>query len=230
MRYTISLAMAITGAFAASCASAETTRPRLSPSPKLEPPTAVKSASATTSPDSSQAHSSTPPVTRSPTPDPCATSAERPLVLIADDAFYSLGPTADEIDDALATHFPPWHDFRQTLYRYSWTAGHVFEDAARTNPTYSGNAAVLLTVVGSDLNWQLPSDGDLYIRAAHASTFISPHELAFALDDQIRLANPEAGNAPTYALFRYFARDFDRLAAWCASYQLLFGSTYPLGP
>jgi len=149
---------------------------------------------------------------------------------VNDNRFFSFEPGSQQMDDALALHYPEWALFRQTILRQNLTAGNVFEQAAFGGSEYGVNGAILLSVVGTDLKWQLPSDGNLFLRAVQAAKMIYPHYTAFYTEEQVRAAFPEIGNAPTYGLYRYFGKDLQRLETWCRNYVLLVGQEYPLQP
>ena len=134
------------------------------------------------------------------------------------------------MDEALGLYYPEWAGFRQTVLGQNLTAGNVFEQAAFGGSEYGVNGAILLTVVGTDLNWQLPPDGNLFLRAVQAAKMIYPHYTAFYTEEEVRAAYPAIGNAPTYALYRYFGKSLQRLETWCRSYDLLVGQEYPLRP
>jgi hypothetical protein len=139
-----------------------------------------------------------------PTPDPCDTEGQVPLVLLDRDVYTDFGPTSNEIDEAVIGLYPVWHSFRQTVVGLSHTVGDVFKQAAFGGPEYGLNPAVLLVVVGMDLDWQPPTDGDLFGRAVQAAKIMHPYYVDFYTEEQVRAAYPQIGNAPTYALYRFF--------------------------
>src|SRR3989304_2243036 len=159
-------------------------RPSLTPSPTSTP---MVQPSSTASP--------------SPTPRPCELAARAPLTLIDDDVYFSFGPTSNEIDEALASAYPQWLGFRQTVMERPLTAGDVFKQASFGGSEYGVNPAVLLVVVGMDLNWEPPADGDLFGRAVQAGKTLRPFYVDYYTEEQVRAAYAHIGNASTYALY-----------------------------
>ncbi|HLC05888.1 MAG TPA: hypothetical protein VJK02_22865, partial [Anaerolineales bacterium] len=90
--------------------------------------------------------------------------------------------------------------------------------------------AVLLVVVGMDLNWEPPADGDLFGRAVQAGKTLHPFYVDYYTEEQVRAAYAHIGNASTYALYRYFGEDLGKLESWCTTYEALFGQSHPLRP
>jgi len=134
------------------------------------------------------------------------------------------------MDVAVFSLHPQWEDFRQEVLGQSLTIGNVFEQAAFGGPEYGVNPAILLIAVGMRLDWQIPSDGDMFLRAEQAAREMHPHYVAFYTEESVREAYPSIGNAATYSLYRFFATDLSRLQEWCTTYQTMFGADYPLGP
>ena len=101
-------------------------------------------------------------------------AAEEKIIALDDERYSSFGPTSNEIDEALALAYPQWLGFRQTVMERPLTAGDVFKQASFGGSEYGVNPAVLLVVVGMDLNWEPPADGDLFGRAVQAGKTLRP--------------------------------------------------------
>jgi hypothetical protein len=154
-------------------------------------------------------------------------SGDTPLVIVSDDVLLSAGPRPREMDQALAAHFPSWSDFRQLKWGEEWTAGGIFDQASYGGSEYALNPAFLLVSVGMSQNWQPPRDGDLFLRAIQAAKGIFPLYVAFKTEKDVREAYPHIGNAATYALYRYYGENPQRLREWCTTYHTLFPPTTP---
>jgi len=151
-------------------------------------------------------------------------------VLLNDEVYFSIGPIPKEIDDRLSQIYPQWEDFDQIVTTDPWTAGVVLDQASFGGPEYGVNPAVLLVTVGMNLEWQVPSDGDLYNRAVQTAKELEQYAVDYYTQEEIKSAYPQIGNQSTYALYQYFGEDLDLLEKWCRTYQAFFGDKYPLKP
>ena len=159
-----------------------------------------------------------------------SSAAQEKVVAVSDDVYSSFGPSSNVIDQAVTARYPAWEPFRQTVMDQSLTIGNIFEQASFGGPEYGVNPAVLLIVVGMDLDWQPPADGDLFGQAVEAASTLHPFYVDFYTEEQVRAAYPHIGNASTYALYRYFEEDLEELETWCRTYQSFFGQDHPLRP
>jgi hypothetical protein len=153
-----------------------------------------------------------------------------PVVIIGDDSFFKLGPTPNEMDQAVAATYPVWEDFRQVVYTNAWTTGQVYDQAAYGGPEYGVNPSILMIATNMRLDWRPPPDGNLYLRAKQAAKELYVLFGQYLTDESVREAYPSIGNAATYSLFRFLGKDLHTLDEWCTIYQTMFGATYPLSP
>ena len=154
---------------------------------------------------------------------------EGQLYLLSDQEFHDLGTLESELDQALATHYPEWASYTQTV---SWSTqpeklGAIIVAASLDeHSSLQINAAVTLVVLGESLHWQLPSNRDLYLKSQEISEELD--RLAFDWEnpqnESLRIQYPEVTNNATYALYAYFSYNLERLQSWCNSYQRLFGT------
>jgi hypothetical protein len=152
------------------------------------------------------------------------------LYLLSGKEFSDLGTLEGELDRALVTHYPEWANYRQ---RVSWSTqpvklGEIIVSASLDEYSRQINPAVTLVVLGESVDWQLPTNTDLFLRAQEIS-----QELQQQFDDfdsvnpqneSLRSQYPEVANSATYALYAYFNYNLDRLQSWCNTYQQLFGT------
>ncbi len=151
------------------------------------------------------------------------------LYLLSDKEFRNFFITGVKLDRALAIHYPEWANYRQ---RVSWSAqpvtlGTIINSASLDNElNLQINAAVTLVTLGESLDWQLPSNTDLYLKAREIS--LELNRLGFDWDtpqnERLRSQYPEVANSGTYALYIFFNSKPNRLQSWCNSYQMLFGT------
>jgi len=123
---------------------------------------------------------------------------------------------------------PQWQDFRQVVFSSPWTVGDVYEQSAFCGEGCGVNPAILLIALSMRLQWQIPPDGDLFIRATQAARELYQYYVPYYTEETVRQAYPRIGNASTYSLFRFFGKDFSRVQEWCTIYQSMFGADYPL--
>ncbi len=147
------------------------------------------------------------------------------LYVLSDDVIFAWGSSKEDLNQALASIFPKWADFRQEV---SWTpkrvtAGKVMVEAS-FQEQFALNPAVTLVTVGVSLNWKLPSDGNLYWPARNTGKRLVRlwYEYNHPENDAIRAYYPEVANAATYALYVFFGYDEEKLQTWCDTYQTLF--------
>ena len=222
------LSAPIIGALAACSLQPAIATPPLAPT---LPPTHTKVA--TLSPQPPRTRTATPSPTASPflspSPHPCDVSAT-PLVFLDDDVYFSWGPNTNQLNEAIIATHPQWKDFGQFAYNETWSVGGVYNQAAYCGEGCGVNPAILLIGVSMRLRWQVPPDGDLWIRAGQAAREFYQYYLLYHNKESVRQAYPQIGNAATYSLFRFFGKDLGTLQEWCNTYEAMFGEEYPLKP
>lgn len=188
---------------------------------------------------------STPSITPSPIPLPTTTYTASPeldiapnckianeegqLYLLNDHEFRDLSTTDGKLDRALAAHYPEWANYTQMV---PWSTqpvklGEIIVSASLDEEAnLQINAAVTLVTLGDRLDWQLPSNTDLYLKTQEISTELN--HLSFDWDspqnESLRSQYPEVSNSGTYALYIFYNSKLDRLQRWCNTYQKLFGT------
>ncbi len=150
------------------------------------------------------------------------------LYILNDQVFYYGRTEKEVLDLALMNSYPEWASFKQDL---EWrdepaSAGQVIEDASFSK-TFQLNPAVTLVTVGIDLDWELPTDGDLFSIARSAGEKLDGYYWDFEFDEideatHIKADYPEVVNAATYSIYAFFEYDQATLMVWCDTYQLLF--------
>jgi len=189
-----------------------TQMPSRTPSPSLTPSpgnTATQTATVTPSP-SSTPYSCEPP------------NSDVPWVILDYDTFQSFGATPNEMDEQLIQRNPQWQSFRQTVMTNPWTAGAVFDQGSGAPGEYGVNPAVLMVTVGMELDWQVPPDRDLYGQVVETGKTLYGYYLEYRNKDDVRGAYPQIGNAETYALFRFFNEDQEKVEEWCNTFHGMF--------
>jgi len=154
---------------------------------------------------------------------------EGQLYLLNDQEFRNLRTSDGKLDQALAALYPEWANYTQMvpwstqpvkLGKIIVSVSHDEESNLQINP------AVTLVTLGGSLNWQLPSNTDLYSKSQEISTELN--RLSFDWEDpqneSLRRQYPEVASIGTYALYAFFNSRLDRLQRWCSTYQQLFGT------
>jgi|SRR5688572_4474035 len=153
------------------------------------------------------------------------------LYLLSDKEFSDLGTTEGELDRALVTHYPEWANYKQ---RVSWSTqpvklGETIVSASLDEYLRQINPAVTLVVLGESVDWQLPTNTDLYLRAQEISQVLQQQFDDFdgvnPQNESLRSQYPEVENSATYSLYAYFDHNLDKLQRWCNTYQQLFGTS-----
>jgi hypothetical protein len=151
------------------------------------------------------------------------------LYLLSDQEFRDLRTTPGKLDQVLTNNYPEWANYTQMV---PWSTqpvklGEIIVSVSHDEESnLQINAAVTLVTLGDSLNWQLPSNTDIYLRSQEISTELN--RLSFdwenPFDDSLRRQYPEVANSGTYALYAFFDYNLDRLQSWCNTYQKLFGN------
>jgi hypothetical protein len=152
------------------------------------------------------------------------------LYVLSDDVFFALGPSGEELDQALADNYPEWANYRQDVSWYSEpvTVGKIVREAS-FQEKFALNSAVTLVTLGESLNWQLPSNSDLFSESLTIGENLQHlwFEWTNPTNEQIRAQFPGVASAGTYALYVFFGYDTAKLEAWCNTYKRLFGTPTP---
>ncbi len=151
-------------------------------------------------------------------------------MLLDEDTFFSWGPTSNEIYQAIIALHPQWQDFSQFLYSEQWDVGDVYQQAAFCGEGCGVNPAILGIALSMRLRWEIPHDGDLFLRATQAAEEFYHYYLLYYLEESVREDYPHIGNAATYSLYRFLGRDLAAVNEWCTTYQAMFGQQHPLTP
>jgi len=153
---------------------------------------------------------------------------EGKLYVLSEKEFFAFGPSERALDEVLVDHYPDWANFEQSVSWYSEPVrvGKIIEGASFRDH-YNFSPAVTLVTLGESLDWQIPSDGDLYSRSLVVSeALIRPAwEWIKPENEQVRAQHPQISNGATYALYVFFEGDEDRLQTWCNTYRQLFGES-----
>jgi murein DD-endopeptidase MepM/ murein hydrolase activator NlpD len=160
------------------------------------------------------------------------TEIEQSINVLHDQVFFALGPKEEELNRALENNFPEWANYEQNVRWDSEPAklGEIVREAS-FQEQFALNPAVTLVTLGESLDWQLPSDSDLFLQSMTIGERLNYlwFEWANPENENIRVQNPEVSNGATYALYVFFDHDKDRLQAWQDTYYRLFGE-YPSQP
>jgi hypothetical protein len=152
------------------------------------------------------------------------------LYLLSEKEFHSIFTTGAKVDRVLAVHYPEWANYRQMV---SWstqpvTLGDIINSASMdVELNLQINAAVILVTLGEYLNWQLPSNTDLFLKVQEVSLELNRSSIDWELqqNESLRSQYPEVANSGTYALYLFFNADLDRLQSWCNRYRILFDTS-----
>lgn len=152
------------------------------------------------------------------------------LYLLSDQEFRDLRTTPGKLDQVLTNNYPEWANYTQMV---PWSTqpvklGEIIASVSHDEESnLQINAAVTLVTLGDSLDWQLPSNTDLYLKAQEISTELNrlSFEWENPFDDSLRRQYPEVANSGTYALYAFFNYNLDRLQTWCNTYQQLFGNS-----
>jgi hypothetical protein len=153
---------------------------------------------------------------------------EAKLYVLSEKEFFAFGPGERALDEVLVDHYPDWANFEQSVswYPEPVRVGKIIE-AASFREHYNFNPAVTLVTLGENLDWQIPSDGDLYSRSLVVSEALIRPALEWIKpeNEQVRAQHPQISNGATYALYVFFEGDEDQLQTWCNTYRQLFGES-----
>lgn len=151
------------------------------------------------------------------------------LYLLSDQEFRDLRTHEGILKQALAVHYPEWAHYTQMVPSSTQPVklGEIMVAVSLDEEAnLQLNAAVTLVTLGDSLDWQLPSNTDLYLKSQEISTELNRLSLDWdnPYNDSLRRQYPEIANSGTYALYAFFNYNLDRLQGWCSTYQQLFGT------
>lgn len=151
------------------------------------------------------------------------------LYLLSDQEFRDLRTHQGILNQALAIHYPEWANYTQMVPSSTQPVnlGEIMVAVSLDEEAnLQINAAVTLVTLGDSLDWQLPSNTDLYLKSQEISTELNRLSLDWdnPYNESLRSQYPEVANSGTYALYIFFDSRLDRLQRWCNTYQQLFGT------
>ena len=152
---------------------------------------------------------------------------EQSINVLDDREIFAWGVTEDELNQALANNFPEWANYEQNVRWSSEPAklGEIVLNAS-FQEQFALNPAVTLITLGESMNWQLPSNSDLFFQSLDISERLNKlvFEWTNPENEAIRAHYPEVSNGATYALYVFFNYDIERLQTWHDSYIKLWGN------
>jgi len=153
--------------------------------------------------------------------------AEETLNIITTDLFDAIGPGGpNTFDRILIDKNPAWADYRQKIEDMDgevWTAGQIFDSFAWGYELGTGvNPAVILVTYGIEYDWELPNEGDLSVMVDQIRGSLYQYELEWVLAKVDRSQYPHIDNGATYALYRYFNEDQQKLDEWSPVFLSIF--------
>jgi hypothetical protein len=153
-------------------------------------------------------------------------TSQQSIHVLDDQVFFALGPSGEELNQTLADNYPEWANYRQDVSWYSEpvTVGKIVREAS-FQEKFALNSEVALVTLGESLNWQSPSDSDLFLQSFAIGE--RPNYLWYEWtnpeNEEIRAQFPEVTNGASYALYVFFNYDGEKLQIWYDAYQRLFG-------
>lgn len=156
-------------------------------------------------------------------------NAQEEAYLLHDDRIHWTGmpiKLVKQVKERLESKYPEFYNFRQDVYykqsNETVSYSNAFNIVEQTSGSkYHINPFVLLTTVGESLNWESPSNKDLYTISKKIRLDLHQHYNDFKWNSEIRSKNSNIANAATYAIYAYFKFDKDKLADWESSYRFL---------
>lgn len=134
--------------------------------------------------------------------------------VIDDASFYYLGTTEEDINQALMVNYPEWGSYEQIV---TWDTepaklGEIVLSAS-FQEQFSLNPAITLVTLGENLNWQIPSNSDLYLQSVAISEklFYLSFEWIKPENESIREQYPEITNAATYAIYAFLNHNREKV-------------------
>ena len=170
--------------------------------------------------------------TITPTPDICNPShwQKDGIYVLSTDQFDALEPGGpNTFDRILISQNPAWEDFQQKIAVMDgerWTAGQIFDSFAWGYELGTGvNPAVILITYAVERDWALPAYGALVAKVDQIRASLYKYELEWGLGKVDQSQFPPIANGATYALYRYFDGNNNRLETWCRTYLDVYGES-----
>jgi len=167
--------------------------------------------------------------TISPTPDICNPTLwqENEIYLLSTKIFGAMDPGGPStFTRILIDKNPAWSDFQQEDHGKMRTAGVIFwESSFGPEMGMGANPAIVLVVYGVKNDWALPEDGDLVSAVHQIRDSLYHDEAEWSFGDIDRSQYPPIANGATYALFRYFDGNEQKLESWCRTYVEVYGES-----
>jgi len=165
---------------------------------------------------------STPTVTPNPT---CTPLSPGTLYFMSDG--YFIGSLSNEgvkqFEAALEQAYPEWAALQIRYGGRDWTIGSFFQVISGPGSWAAASPEVMVVTLGVKYDWQVPERISLADEFISASIRLTKEYADFLKRPEIRRQYPQVGNAATYALYRYFKEDVQKLQEWHAAYVWIFG-------
>ncbi len=148
-----------------------------------------------------------------------------PLIVVSNDYFVSSlsNEGVKQFEAALARAYPEWAALRIREGEQEWSLGTFLQIISGPGRRNAVSPEVLVVTVGMKYRWQIPQNRDLARVFIRTGVQMTEDYAAFLNQPEIRQQHPQVGNAATYALYRYFNGDMQKLQAWRQSYIRIFG-------
>ena len=167
-----------------------------------------------------------------PTPDICNPSQwkEEGIYILSPRQFDALSPGGpNTFDRILISQNPSWEGFLQEIKEMDgelWTAGQIFDSYGWGSRLGKGvNPAVLLITYGVERNWELPTYGALVAKVVQIRTLLNRYESEWFRGEVDQSQYPAINNGASYALYRYYDGNQEKLEMWCRTYVDIFGES-----
>lgn len=164
-----------------------------------------------------------------PTPDMCNRNQwQDGMFILSDLQFDSLqiGRAAKvSYNRTLIEKNPAWEGFTQfdEDLQHMWEeAGDVFLGRPYIKIGEGVAPGVLLITYGIEYNWEPPENGDLIARVVYTRDLLWAYFISWWKGNVDKSLYPPIDNAATYALYRYFDGDMDKLELWCSTFIEVF--------
>ena len=166
-------------------------------------------------------------VSPSPTPDFCNPTIwqENDIYLLSPELFGALHPGGpNTFNRILIDKNPTWVDFQQEDHGEMRNAGVIFHESSLGPELGMGvNPAVVLVVYGIKNDWALPVNSDLVSAVYQIRDSLFQDELEW-FQEKVDLSKyPPIANGATYALYRYYNGNEQKLESWCRTYIDVYG-------
>jgi hypothetical protein len=164
-----------------------------------------------------------------PTLDMCSRSQWRNGIFILSDLQFGsleIGRAAKvSYNRTLIEKNPAWEGFTQydEDLQHTWEeAGDIFLGKKFIQVGEGVAPGVLLITYGIEYNWEPPENGDLIVRVVYTRDLLWAYFISWWKGNVDKSLYPPIDNAATYALYRYFDGDMDKLEQWCSTFVEVF--------